>query len=88
MVGCTYLRFIGNQVFWFGENSTDPRVADRRFRPAGFEATGPVDLTGTWIGNDGGSYYLRQVDTTVVWFGETRRVLERVPRDPTLKIAL
>lgn len=47
------------------------RVAGRGFRPAGFEATGSADLTGTWMGNDGGTYYLRQIDTRVIWFGES-----------------
>ena len=27
------------------------------------------DLTGKWIGNDGGKYYIRQIDKTVWWFG-------------------
>lgn len=29
-----------------------------------------ADLTGTWRGNDGGSYYMRQVGEEVWWFGE------------------
>jgi len=29
-----------------------------------------ADLTGTWSCNDGGLYYLRQVGSTVWWYGE------------------
>jgi hypothetical protein len=29
-----------------------------------------ADLTGTWQGNDGGTYYLRQVGNTLYWYGE------------------
>jgi hypothetical protein len=28
------------------------------------------DLTGVWTGNDGGTYYLRQINNVVWWFGE------------------
>jgi hypothetical protein len=28
------------------------------------------DLTGQWRGNDGGTYYIRQVGSQVFWFGE------------------
>jgi hypothetical protein len=27
------------------------------------------DLTGKWLGNDGGKYYIRQIDKTIWWFG-------------------
>lgn len=30
------------------------------------------DLTGTWIGDDGGRYYLRQVDSNIYWYGEQK----------------
>ena len=30
-----------------------------------------ADLTGTWQGNDGGTYYLRQVGETLYWYGES-----------------
>ena len=30
---------------------------------------GQTDLTGTWLGNDGATYYLRQVGQTVWWAG-------------------
>ncbi|MBI2372102.1 MAG: hypothetical protein HYV08_18040 [Deltaproteobacteria bacterium] len=36
--------------------------------------TGPVfaqDLTGLWTGNDGGTYYLRQVGDRIFWLGES-----------------
>jgi len=29
-----------------------------------------ADLSGTWIGDDGGRYYLRQVDSNIYWYGE------------------
>lgn len=29
-----------------------------------------ADLTGTWQGNDGGTYYLRQTDEQLHWYGE------------------
>ena len=29
-----------------------------------------ADLTGTWQGNDGGTYYLHQVGNTLYWYGE------------------
>jgi|GEM_PF-2044013 len=29
-----------------------------------------ADLTGTWIGNDGGKYYIRQLNNEVWWYGE------------------
>ncbi len=31
---------------------------------------GTIDLTGTWQGNDGGTYYIRQVGDQVWWLGE------------------
>lgn len=31
-----------------------------------------VNLTGTWIGDDGGRYYLRQVDSVLYWYGEQK----------------
>ncbi|MES0372406.1 MAG: hypothetical protein ABUK11_09025 [Mariprofundaceae bacterium] len=30
------------------------------------------NLTGTWIGDDGGRYYLRQVGSTLYWYGEKK----------------
>ncbi|MCE5194422.1 MAG: hypothetical protein LLF28_03045 [Nitrospiraceae bacterium] len=29
-----------------------------------------VDITGTWQGNDGGQYYIRQLGNTIWWYGE------------------
>ncbi len=40
-------------------------------RPQAFGATDITDLTGRWKGNDGGIYYIRQVGSAVVWFGES-----------------
>jgi hypothetical protein len=31
-----------------------------------------ADLTGTWTCNDGGTYYLRQVGNSLMWYGESR----------------
>lgn len=28
------------------------------------------DLTGVWKGNDGGTYYIRQIGTQIYWYGE------------------
>jgi hypothetical protein len=28
------------------------------------------DLTGTWRGDDGGTYYIRQIGNDIFWFGE------------------
>jgi hypothetical protein len=39
------------------------------FMPAGFQSRGR-NLTGTWIGNDGGTYYIRETGAIVVWYGE------------------
>jgi hypothetical protein len=32
-----------------------------------------IDLTGTWAGNDGGVYYVRQLDSIVWWNGMSSR---------------
>ncbi|KAA1243490.1 T9SS type A sorting domain-containing protein [Aquimarina sp. RZ0] len=40
-------------------------------RPAGFHTINNQNiLNGKWRGNDNGSYYIRQIGNTVVWFGE------------------
>jgi len=31
-----------------------------------------INLTGIWIGDDGGRYYLRQVDLSIYWYGEQK----------------
>ncbi len=41
------------------------------FRFDGESAAAPGDLTGTWRCNDGGTYYLRQLDDQVWWYGES-----------------
>lgn len=35
-----------------------------------FQGTGTADFTGTWMCDDGGTYYLRHVGNRIVWFGE------------------
>jgi hypothetical protein len=47
-----------------------PLRASATFRPAGFEARGASIIEGTWMCDDGGTYYVRQYDDVVVWFGE------------------
>ncbi|WP_146052797.1 hypothetical protein [Aquimarina sp. I32.4] len=40
-------------------------------RPAGFGVRNDINnITGRWIGDDGGYYYIRQIGNRVVWFGE------------------
>ncbi|MEB3343971.1 hypothetical protein U6A24_00785 [Aquimarina gracilis] len=42
-----------------------------RPRSAGFGVRNDFnDITGKWIGNDGGHYYIRQIGNRVIWFGE------------------
>ena len=38
-----------------------------------FDATAPIDLTGTWTGDDGGVYFVRQLDDVVWWNGMSSR---------------
>ncbi len=38
-----------------------------------FDATAPIDLTGTWAGDDGGVYFVRQLDDVVWWNGMSFR---------------
>lgn len=40
---------------------------------AGPLAAFAADLTGTWIGNDNGIYYMRQSGSTIWWYGESSR---------------
>src|SRR3990167_639083 len=35
-----------------------------------FVPTAFADLTGRWSGDDGGAYYLRQVEGNIYWYGE------------------
>jgi hypothetical protein len=34
------------------------------------QAKAASDLTGVWTCNDGGTYYLRQTSSTLMWYGE------------------
>lgn len=52
------------QLTTYRRPETDP------FVPAGFEGSGIADLTGVWMGDDGGIYYIRQQGNDLVWFGE------------------
>jgi hypothetical protein len=38
-----------------------------------FDPAGNVDLTGTWLADDGGVYYVRQLDDVVWWNGMSSR---------------
>ena len=35
-----------------------------------FQSNSLKDLDGAWLGNDGGTYYIRQIGDEVTWFGE------------------
>lgn len=40
---------------------------------AGFQQVGNInDLDGAWACNDGGRYYIREIEGMVIWFGESR----------------
>ncbi|MFD3002864.1 hypothetical protein ACFS7Z_21025 [Pontibacter toksunensis] len=49
---------------WQKIGAVPPRVG---IKLSGFTGEG---LTGVWLGNSGGAYYVRQVGSEVVWFGE------------------
>jgi hypothetical protein len=47
-------------------------VATTLFTVAGaVPVSAAADLTGAWICNDGGTYYLRQIGSSLVWYGES-----------------
>ncbi len=52
--------------------------------PAGFERSGAADLTGTWRGDDDGSYYLTSIPATneVVWYAEHPSARPQVGPEP------
>ncbi|MEM6377009.1 MAG: C1 family peptidase, partial [Bacteroidota bacterium] len=39
-------------------------------RPAGFSSSSKSNVNGAWSCNDKGTYYMRQIGSSVVWFGE------------------
>ena len=41
--------------------------------PIKFDPAAKVDLTGAWAGNDGGIYYVRQLDGVIWWNGMSSR---------------
>lgn len=41
--------------------------------PITFDPAAPIDLSGTWAGDDGGIYYVRQLDNVVWWNGMSSR---------------
>ncbi len=60
----------------FGGRSWRADVAASRIRGAtmfhnpGFQSESTDDLSGAWLGDDGGAYYVRQRGNQIVWFGE------------------
>ena len=41
--------------------------------PVKFDPTATIDLTGAWAGDDGGIYYVRQIDNVIWWNGMSQR---------------
>ena len=41
-----------------------------KVRSAAYSGTSKSNLNGAWSGNDKGTYYIRQIGNSVVWFGE------------------
>lgn len=54
--------------FLMCEGSPFIPIPDSRFTCAGFEEN---NLTGTWMGNDRGVYYVREIRNELVWYGES-----------------
>lgn len=56
----------------FGATEWEKRGASGgTFKPVAFAPRySSNDLTGGWLGNDGGRYYVRDIGSTVWWFGE------------------
>jgi len=44
--------------------------ASRLFRKAGFQGANANDLSGTWMSDNQGTYYLRQIGNEIFWYGE------------------
>ena len=42
-------------------------------RPLKFDPAAKIDLTGAWAGDDGGIYYVRQLDKVIWWNGMSQR---------------
>lgn len=59
---------------WMAPAPSSLRVPTN-FRPAGFTDS---QLTGAWTCDDGGTYYIRQLSSDVVWFGENGEVFSSV----------
>ncbi|HZQ95086.1 MAG TPA: hypothetical protein VFA67_08755 [Candidatus Sulfotelmatobacter sp.] len=47
-------------------------IINSPFRPDDVLVVNRVNLTGTWAGNDGSTYYVRQIGNTIWMFGQTR----------------
>lgn len=41
--------------------------------PAHALCEAPKTMTGTWKANDGGTYYVREVGTSIFWLGESKK---------------
>ncbi len=55
---------------WRSDAVTSRLRAGSMFHSPGFQSSSPGDLSGSWLGDDGGAYYVRQRGNQIVWFGE------------------
>jgi hypothetical protein len=47
-------------------------IVNYPFRPEDANVPAATNLTGTWAGNDGSTYYVRQIGSTIWWLGQVR----------------
>ncbi len=52
---------------------SQPVAAECQESEISFDGTAPIDLTGTWAGDDGGVYFVRQLEDVVWWNGMSSR---------------
>jgi hypothetical protein len=55
---------------WRADAAASRTSAHNVFHKPGFQSTSTDDLSGAWMGDDGGVYYVRQRGNRIVWFGE------------------
>lgn len=55
---------------WRADASASRMRAASVFHNPGFQSTSTQDLSGAWLGDDGGIYYVRQRGNQIAWFGE------------------
>ena len=65
------IRKVGGSGFGGSQwtKSTLPRTLPKP-KPGAYAGTSSSNLDGAWSGNDNGTYYIRQIGNSVVWFGE------------------